>query len=190
MVGGDGLKGQSGCSSDKFQLSRLFSSTSDVWTVFDLFASQPQFITTTVCRVSLSRHLSLAANVLVTILHPQGRIGRPSAIACTCSGNLGWDRWARSASIPASILLFARTPLVRRDNDEEKILVNYFAPFNGPALKGYTSEVSEDLESLFTGLKKYRRLIKALWEYFKQKLPGYSIPTVDPSAILRLGNIS
>ncbi|KAF6747181.1 alpha-aminoadipate reductase Lys1p [Ephemerocybe angulata] len=52
--------------------------------------------------------------------------------------------------------------LVRRDKDEEKILVSYF-----------------DSKGLVKGLKKYRRLIKAIREYLKAKLPSYSVPTRD-----------
>ena len=37
--------------------------------------------------------------------------------------------------------------LVWRDKDEEKILVSYFVPINGPTLNGFTSEMSDDEES-------------------------------------------
>ncbi|KAF5336409.1 hypothetical protein D9611_006514 [Ephemerocybe angulata] len=70
--------------------------------------------------------------------------------------------------------------LVRRDKDEEKILVSYFVPLDGPALNEYASEISdtEDSKGLVKGLKKYRKLIKAIREYLKAKLPSYSVPTL------------
>lgn len=69
--------------------------------------------------------------------------------------------------------------LVRRDKDEEKILVSYFVPLDGPMLRDYASDISDDEDSkgLVKGLKKYRRLIKAIREHLKQKLPSYSVPT-------------
>ncbi|KAF9049388.1 L-aminoadipate-semialdehyde dehydrogenase large subunit [Hymenopellis radicata] len=60
--------------------------------------------------------------------------------------------------------------LVRRDKDEEKILVSYF----------YASDVTdtEDNKGLVQGIKKYHRLIKDIREYLKKKLPSYSVPTL------------
>ncbi|KAH9822409.1 hypothetical protein DFH28DRAFT_1119375 [Melampsora americana] len=73
--------------------------------------------------------------------------------------------------------------LVRRDKDEEKILVSYFVPMNGQEndlVSG--SEVEddedEDVSELEKGIRKYRRLIKDIREYLKTKLPTYSIPTL------------
>ncbi|KAJ2919007.1 hypothetical protein MD484_g1421, partial [Candolleomyces efflorescens] len=70
--------------------------------------------------------------------------------------------------------------LVRRDKDEEKILVSYFVPLDDPGLLEYASDISDDEDSkgLVKGLKKYRRLIKAIREHLKQKLPSYSVPTL------------
>jgi L-aminoadipate-semialdehyde dehydrogenase len=74
--------------------------------------------------------------------------------------------------------------LVRRDKDEEKVLVSYFVPLSGDALEGLVS--SDDQveqakgakdEEVIKGLKRYRRLIKDIREYLKTKLPSYSIPT-------------
>lgn len=68
--------------------------------------------------------------------------------------------------------------LVRRDKDEEKILVSYFVPLEGAVLNGFTSELSDDEEA--DGVKsipKFRRLIKDIREHLKKKLPSYSIPT-------------
>ena len=69
--------------------------------------------------------------------------------------------------------------LVRRDKDEEKILVTYFVPVSGPALDEYVSDVGEegDEKGLVSGMRKYRRLIKEIREYLKKKLPSYSVPT-------------
>ena len=68
--------------------------------------------------------------------------------------------------------------LVRRDKDEEKILVSYFVPANGPTLNGFTSEMSDDEEpGSMKSLPKYRRLVKDIREHLKKKLPSYSIPS-------------
>ncbi|KAH9941183.1 L-aminoadipate-semialdehyde dehydrogenase large subunit [Epithele typhae] len=60
--------------------------------------------------------------------------------------------------------------LVRRDKDEEKILVTYF----------FASDVGDDGDDkgLVSGMRKYRRLIKEIREYLKKKLPTYSVPTL------------
>ncbi|KAI0634869.1 L-aminoadipate-semialdehyde dehydrogenase large subunit [Trametes polyzona] len=70
--------------------------------------------------------------------------------------------------------------LVRRDKDEEKILVTYFVPVSGPALDEYVSDVGDegDDKGLVSGMRKYRRLIKEIREYLKKKLPSYSVPTL------------
>ncbi|KAI0371251.1 alpha-aminoadipate reductase Lys1p [Pilatotrama ljubarskyi] len=70
--------------------------------------------------------------------------------------------------------------LVRRDKDEEKILVTYFVPVSGPALDEYVSDVGDegDEKGLVSGMRKYRRLIKEIREYLKKKLPSYSVPTL------------
>ncbi|KAF7317886.1 Alpha-aminoadipate reductase Lys1p [Mycena kentingensis (nom. inval.)] len=71
--------------------------------------------------------------------------------------------------------------LVRRDKDEEKILVSYFVPLDGDRLGEYASEVTdgeEDGGALVRGIKKYRRLIKDIREHLKKKLPSYSVPTL------------
>ena len=70
--------------------------------------------------------------------------------------------------------------LVRRDKDEEKILVSYFVPLDGPALQSYASDLGEDDEDakgLVRGMRRYRRLIKDIREHLKKKLPSYSIPS-------------
>ncbi|KAL1718198.1 hypothetical protein EV715DRAFT_252928 [Schizophyllum commune] len=70
--------------------------------------------------------------------------------------------------------------LVRRDKDEEKILVSYFVPLDGPGLEEYASDVPEegDGKGVAEGMRRYRRLIKDIREHLKKKLPSYSIPTL------------
>jgi L-2-aminoadipate reductase len=80
-------------------------------------------------------------------------------------------------------LIRENVTLVKRDKDEEKILVTYFVPLTGPNLDGFTSEVTDDEDGkdaagmVMAGIKKYRRLIRDVREYLKKKLPSYSVPT-------------
>jgi L-aminoadipate-semialdehyde dehydrogenase len=73
--------------------------------------------------------------------------------------------------------------LVRRDKDEEKVLVSYFVPLEGQALEGLLSDDDQAPssggkdEEVIKGLKRHRRLIKDIREYLKTKLPAYSVPT-------------
>lgn len=75
--------------------------------------------------------------------------------------------------------------LVRRDKNEEKVLVSYFVPITGDELDGMVSideeqeEEGYDLKAEMTrGVKRYRRLIKDIREHLKKKLPSYSVPAV------------
>jgi len=74
--------------------------------------------------------------------------------------------------------------LVRRDKDEEKVLVSYFVPIGGDELLDYMSGSENDDEEvdlkteMLKGVKRYRRLIRDIREYLKKKLPSYSIPAV------------
>nr|ODN94598.1 L-aminoadipate-semialdehyde dehydrogenase [Cryptococcus depauperatus CBS 7855] len=75
--------------------------------------------------------------------------------------------------------------LVRRDKDEEKVLVSYFVPIDGDELLDLlsASEAAEDDEmdlktEMIKGVKKYRKLIRDIREYLKKKLPSYSVPAV------------
>ncbi|KAF8662367.1 hypothetical protein AX16_001172 [Volvariella volvacea WC 439] len=73
--------------------------------------------------------------------------------------------------------------LVRRDKDEEKILVSYFVPLDGPGLDGFASDIGQeedegDKTELGRRIKKYRRLIKDIREHLKKKLPSYSVPSL------------
>ena len=78
-------------------------------------------------------------------------------------------------------LIRENVTLVRRDKDEEKILVSYFVPLDGPDLDGFASDIPEDDEAkgLASGIKRYRRLIKDIREHLKKKLPSYSIPSCE-----------
>ena len=68
--------------------------------------------------------------------------------------------------------------LVRRDKNEEKTLVSYFVPLDGPSLEEYASDAPDDEDrSLASGIRRYRRLIKDIREHLKKKLPSYSVPT-------------
>jgi L-2-aminoadipate reductase len=78
--------------------------------------------------------------------------------------------------------------LVRRDKDEEKILVSYFVPLDKAGLQEYVSDVpsaDEDpkQKNLNSGIRKYRKLIKDIREHLKKKLPSYSIPTRKYNAL-------
>ncbi|CAL1708951.1 unnamed protein product [Somion occarium] len=77
-------------------------------------------------------------------------------------------------------LIRENVTLVRRDKDEEKILVSYFVPADSPALDEYASDIgeAEDEKGVVSGMRKYRRLIKDIREYLKKKLPSYSVPTL------------
>jgi L-2-aminoadipate reductase len=76
--------------------------------------------------------------------------------------------------------------LVRRDKDEEKILVSYFVPLDGSSLDEFASDVAsdDDEKGVVSGIRRYRRLIKDVREHLKKKLPSYSIPSrVFPSCL-------
>ncbi|KDQ08178.1 hypothetical protein BOTBODRAFT_118989 [Botryobasidium botryosum FD-172 SS1] len=78
--------------------------------------------------------------------------------------------------------------LVRRDKDEEKVLVSYFVPLDGKDVDQFVSDVTEDddeedeqeekTRDLMRGFRRYRKLIRHIREYLKKKLPSYSIPTL------------
>lgn len=76
--------------------------------------------------------------------------------------------------------------LVRRDKDEEKVLVSYFVPNDVPELAGMASasegddlEEEQDLKSeMIRGVRRYRRLIRDIREHLKKKLPSYAVPAV------------
>jgi L-2-aminoadipate reductase len=72
--------------------------------------------------------------------------------------------------------------LVRRDKDEEKILVSYFVPLEGSALDEFASDITdaEDHKDPVIGIRKYKRLIKAIRDHLKKKLPAYSVPSGTP----------
>ena len=71
--------------------------------------------------------------------------------------------------------------LVRRDKDEEKILVSYFVLLGGQELEDLVSSDDQSAstkdEEVVKGMRRYRRLIKDVRDYLKTKLPAYSVPT-------------
>lgn len=74
--------------------------------------------------------------------------------------------------------------LVRRDKDEEKVLVSYFVPLPGSDVDALMSSDDDSQESeVLRGLKRYNRLIKEIRSYLRTKLPTYSIPTRKSTAI-------
>ena len=76
-------------------------------------------------------------------------------------------------------LIRENVTLVRRDKDEEKILVSYFVPLEAPSLAGFQSDIASGGEDkgIAGGIRKYSRLIKDVREHLKKKLPSYSIPS-------------
>lgn len=81
-------------------------------------------------------------------------------------------------------LIRENVTLVRRDKDEEKILVSYFVPVGGPQLDGFASDIADvDDKTVVGGMRKYRRLIKDIREYLKTKLPKHSIPSCTSSSL-------
>ena len=76
-------------------------------------------------------------------------------------------------------LIRENVTLVRRDKDEEKILVSYFVPLEAPDLASFESDTApeEEDKGVAGGIRKYNRLIKDVREHLKKKLPSYSIPS-------------
>lgn len=78
--------------------------------------------------------------------------------------------------------------LVRRDKDEEKVLVSYFVPDPGAKELEEVSSAGEEqhaqgagetqAKSLVRGMRKHRALIKDIRDHLKKKLPSYSVPTL------------
>lgn len=76
--------------------------------------------------------------------------------------------------------------LVRRDKDEEKVLVSYFVPGPGAASLEEASGSEDEgtapststAKDLIRGMRRHRRLIKDIREHLKKKLPAYSVPTL------------
>jgi L-aminoadipate-semialdehyde dehydrogenase len=70
--------------------------------------------------------------------------------------------------------------LVRRDKDEEKVLVSYFVPLQGAALETLLSkeeDVDPEEDELMRGVRRHNELIKDIRAYLRTKLPSYSIPS-------------
>lgn len=75
---------------------------------------------------------------------------------------------------------------VRRDKNEEKVLVTYFVPLDGEKLQELMSDSPDvgDSGGIIPGMRKYRRLIKDVREYLKKKLPSYSVPSGKLSLVV------
>lgn len=77
--------------------------------------------------------------------------------------------------------------LVRRNKDEEPVLVSYIVPYDRDDTKQYfsahesldnDSDAEEPRDDVVKGLVRYRKLIKDIKTYLRGKLPSYSVPTV------------
>ncbi|WFC97706.1 L-2-aminoadipate reductase [Malassezia yamatoensis] len=72
--------------------------------------------------------------------------------------------------------------LVRRDKDEEKVLVSYFVPNTDSPNDSAEVEVPDGIvgvqRDILSGIARHRGLIKEIRDYLKQKLPTYSVPTL------------
>ena len=76
-------------------------------------------------------------------------------------------------------LIRENVTLVRRDKNEEKVLVSYFVPLDGNELRKLVSDTPDTAEEkgIVWGMRRYRRLIKNVREHLKKKLPSYSVPS-------------
>ncbi|CDK24273.1 unnamed protein product [Kuraishia capsulata CBS 1993] len=71
--------------------------------------------------------------------------------------------------------------LVRRDKNEEPILISFIVPKDSPELANFKSESDEvdDLDDpIVKGLVLYRELIKDLKAHLKKRLASYAVPTI------------
>lgn len=71
--------------------------------------------------------------------------------------------------------------LVRRDKDEEPVLISYIVPHSvedASLFSAHESLDEEEDDKIVKGLVRYRRLIKDIKDYLKTKLPTYAVPTV------------
>ena len=70
--------------------------------------------------------------------------------------------------------------LVRRDKDEEKVLVSYFVPTDDstPEERDDVSLPAGPSGDLLRRIRQYNRLIKDIRDSLKLKLPSYSVPTL------------
>lgn len=75
--------------------------------------------------------------------------------------------------------------LVRRDKDEEKVLVSYFVPMaESDAGAGdepdmvEAAALSREQRAVLRGIQRHRELIRDIRDHLKRKLPSYSVPTL------------
>ncbi|CAN6632471.1 L-2-aminoadipate reductase [Trichomonascus vanleenenianus] len=71
----------------------------------------------------------------------------------------------------------ANVTLVRRNKDEEPVLVSYIVPQRSEQYESEGESDGED-DAVVAGLVRYRGLIKNIKLFLKGKLPSYAIPTV------------
>lgn len=76
--------------------------------------------------------------------------------------------------------------MVRENKDQEKILVSYFVPVEGPSLDTFVSDdeggVSSGVED---DMRRYRKVIKDIRDHLKSKLASYSVPSGKSPSFLR-----
>lgn len=70
--------------------------------------------------------------------------------------------------------------LVRRDKNEEPVLISYIVPKLTPELQNFKSDApdDEDDDPIVKGLVIYRELIKDIKSHLKKKLASYAVPTI------------
>lgn len=72
--------------------------------------------------------------------------------------------------------------LVRRDKDEEPVLISYVVPLQSSELDRLVSAdesaATRKGDEIVQGLRRYRRLIGEIKGYLKKRLPAYAVPTV------------
>ena len=73
--------------------------------------------------------------------------------------------------------------LVRRDKDEEKVLVSYFVPTADDGALSDEVDVGEvpisgEAHAVLRGIRRHRQLIRDIRDHLKRKLPAYSVPTL------------
>ena len=72
--------------------------------------------------------------------------------------------------------------LVRRDKDEEPVLISYVVPLQSSELDRLVSAdenpAAAQGDEIVRGLRRYRRLISEIKGYLKKRLPAYAVPTV------------
>lgn len=72
--------------------------------------------------------------------------------------------------------------LVKRDKDEEPVLISYVVPNavddNAALFSAHESLDEDEDDKVVQGLVRYRHLIKDIKDYLKSKFPSYAVPTL------------